>query len=254
MWLGCATATLLFSVMITTLPTVVTDDCDVPWTDDIVNFQTVWYKSLFHSVQSDCSSMSPILLRCYREGIFCYSKQPAAFLFLMQRSCDQLSDISHFVLATNLAYTDYYCLLGHGFRPFYPYTGPLGSMLAVPYLRPLVAGFPPLPPGFEPRLDNVGFVVDKVALGQVFSEHFGFPCKFSYHRLLYTHHLSPGAGTIGHLVADVPSGLSLTSAQETTKKKLGSMFLLCLSWLPCTTHWPVRAINYSSLCSALSMA
>jgi hypothetical protein len=26
---------------------------------------------------------------------------------------------------------------------------------------------------------HVGFVVDKVALGQVFSEYFGFPCQFS---------------------------------------------------------------------------
>jgi hypothetical protein len=26
----------------------------------------------------------------------------------------------------------------------------------------------------------VGFVVDKVALGQLFSEHFGFPCQFSF--------------------------------------------------------------------------
>jgi hypothetical protein len=44
----------------------------------------------------------------------------------------------------------------------------------------------------------VGFVVDKVALGQVFSEYFGFPCQFSFHRLLHNHpHLSSGAGTIG---------------------------------------------------------
>jgi hypothetical protein len=28
----------------------------------------------------------------------------------------------------------------------------------------------------------VGFVVDKVALGQVFSEYFGFPCQFSFHQ------------------------------------------------------------------------
>jgi hypothetical protein len=28
------------------------------------------------------------------------------------------------------------------------------------------------------------FVVDKVALGQVFSEYFGFPCQFSFHQLL----------------------------------------------------------------------
>jgi hypothetical protein len=30
----------------------------------------------------------------------------------------------------------------------------------------------------------VGFVVDKVALGQVFSEYFGFPCQSTFHRLL----------------------------------------------------------------------
>jgi hypothetical protein len=30
----------------------------------------------------------------------------------------------------------------------------------------------------------VGFVVDKVALGQVFSEYFGFPCH-SFHHILH---------------------------------------------------------------------
>jgi hypothetical protein len=65
----------------------------------------------------------------------------------------------------------------------------------------------------------VGFVVDKVALGQVFSEYFGFPCQFSFHRLLHTHHLSSGAGTIGQLVADIPSRLSLTLTQEEEEKK-----------------------------------
>jgi hypothetical protein len=30
----------------------------------------------------------------------------------------------------------------------------------------------------------VRFVVDKVALGQVFSEYFGLPCQFSFRRLL----------------------------------------------------------------------
>jgi hypothetical protein len=57
------------------------------------------------------------------------------------------------------------------------------------------------------RLDNgvilrvsrhVGFMVDKVALGQVFSEYFGFPCQSSFHQFLHNHHhLSSGAGTIG---------------------------------------------------------
>jgi hypothetical protein len=36
----------------------------------------------------------------------------------------------------------------------------------------VVAGFPPRRPGSG----HVGFVVDKVALGQVFSGYFGFPC------------------------------------------------------------------------------
>jgi hypothetical protein len=37
------------------------------------------------------------------------------------------------------------------------------------------------------------FVVDKVALGQVFSEYFGFPCQISFHQLLHNHpHLSSG--------------------------------------------------------------
>jgi hypothetical protein len=31
-----------------------------------------------------------------------------------------------------------------------------------------------------------GFVVDKVALGQVFSEYFGFPCQ-SFHRFIHYH-------------------------------------------------------------------
>jgi hypothetical protein len=34
---------------------------------------------------------------------------------------------------------------------------------------------------FDPRSDHVGFVVDKVALRQVSSEYFGFPCQFSFH-------------------------------------------------------------------------
>jgi hypothetical protein len=64
-------------------------------------------------------------------------------------------------------------------------------------LKRLVAGFPPRRPGFYPRSGHVGFVVDKVALRQVFSEFFGFPCKSSFHRLPHNHHLSSGAGTIG---------------------------------------------------------
>jgi hypothetical protein len=37
----------------------------------------------------------------------------------------------------------------------------------------------------------VGFVVDKAALGQLFSEHFGFTCQSSFHQFLH-HHNHPG--------------------------------------------------------------
>jgi hypothetical protein len=40
--------------------------------------------------------------------------------------------------------------------------------LAVPWLRRLVAGLSPRRHGFDPGSVRVGFVVDKVALGQVF--------------------------------------------------------------------------------------
>jgi hypothetical protein len=45
-----------------------------------------------------------------------------------------------------------------------------------------------LPVGFEPGSGHVGFVVHKVALRQVFSEYFGFPCQSSFHQLLHNHH------------------------------------------------------------------
>jgi hypothetical protein len=52
------------------------------------------------------------------------------------------------------------------------------------------------------------FVVDKVALGQVFSDCFGFPCHFAFHHLHYTdhhHHPRRETGSVGPLVTDVDS-------------------------------------------------
>jgi hypothetical protein len=37
------------------------------------------------------------------------------------------------------------------------------------------------------RVWQMGFVVDKVPLGQVFSEYFGFPCQSSFHQILHHH-------------------------------------------------------------------
>jgi hypothetical protein len=94
--------------------------------------------------------------------------------------------------------------------------------------------FPPRRTGLKPRSNHVGFVVKKVALEQVFSQYFGFPCQFSFHRLLHTHRLSSGAGTIGQLVADVLSGLSLTPPKQKLNKTR------CLH----NIQWPVN--NYQS--------
>jgi hypothetical protein len=49
---------------------------------------------------------------------------------------------------------------------------------------PSLAGFPPLQPGFDPGSGHVGFMVEKAALAQVFSEYFGFPCQ-AFRRLLH---------------------------------------------------------------------
>jgi hypothetical protein len=70
----------------------------------------------------------------------------------------------------------------------------LVAQRAVPQLRRLLAGFPLRRPGFEPGSGHVGFVVDKVSLGQVFYKYFGFPCQSSFHQMLHNHHhLSSGA-------------------------------------------------------------
>jgi hypothetical protein len=49
-----------------------------------------------------------------------------------------------------------------------------------------------------PGSSHVVFVVDKVAVEQVFSEYFGFLCYSSFHQLLHKHlHISSEAGTTG---------------------------------------------------------
>jgi hypothetical protein len=102
----------------------------------------------------------------------------------------------------------------------------LTTHLAVPYLGLLVAGF-------EPRSGPLGFLVDKVTEEQDFSEYFGFPCQLSFHRLLHIHHhhLSSWAGTIGHTVADVPSGLSLIPPREKSNHSLPTSAEARITWI-----------------------
>jgi hypothetical protein len=56
------------------------------------------------------------------------------------------------------------------------------------------------------RVWQVGFVVDKVASGQVFSEYCGFPYQNrSFHQLLHHHHNHPGQLAEALRRADRPS-------------------------------------------------
>jgi hypothetical protein len=61
----------------------------------------------------------------------------------------------------------------------------------------------------DPRSGHVGFVENEVPLEQGFPHYFGFPYQLSFRKLLHTH-LSVWPGTTGQIVADVPSGLSIT--------------------------------------------
>jgi hypothetical protein len=82
--------------------------------------------------------------------------------------------------------------------------------------RPSTAAAP-----IRARVRSCWIVIDRVALGQVSSEYFGFPCQFAIHLLIHNHyhHLSSEAGIIGQTVAAVPSGLSLTSWEKKNNKK-----------------------------------
>jgi hypothetical protein len=53
------------------------------------------------------------------------------------------------------------------------------AVMAVPWHRRLVAGLSSRRPGFDPASVHVRFMVDKVALGQVFfPKYLGFACQF----------------------------------------------------------------------------
>jgi hypothetical protein len=57
---------------------------------------------------------------------------------------------------------------------------------AKPWLRRLVAGLSPRRLGFDSGSVHVGFVVDKVALGQVSPDYFGFPMSILFYQCSIT--------------------------------------------------------------------
>jgi hypothetical protein len=62
-----------------------------------------------------------------------------------------------------------------------------GELMAAPYLRRLVAGFPHRRPGFKPGWARGILWWTKLALGQVFYENFGFHYRSTFHHALQNH-------------------------------------------------------------------
>jgi hypothetical protein len=75
--------------------------------------------------------------------------------------------------------------------------------------------------------------------GRLFFEYFGYPCQFSFHRLLNTHHISSGASTVADIVADVSSELT-REWSDPTCRNLPWFFFHCKS-----THNKVHWQNSS---------
>jgi hypothetical protein len=76
---------------------------------------------------------------------------------------------------------------------------------------------------FRAWTSHMGFVVGKAALGQVFLEHFGFPCKVFYRLLHINHNHHPG------LVQLTSSGLSKSTLFHSTRKEEYVKLRLCLT-------------------------
>jgi hypothetical protein len=78
----------------------------------------------------------------------------------------------------------------------------LMTCMAVPWLRWLVAGLSPRRPGFDPESVHVGFVVDKVALGQVFPPSTSvFPPSISFYGCSITWKNEKNTNHLHHSIA-----------------------------------------------------
>jgi hypothetical protein len=72
----------------------------------------------------------------------------------------------------------------------------------------------------------VGFVVDKMAPGQVFSEYFGFPCQPHFIPPTSPSSQSPGTGTIGQYMAAVPRGYPIWTPPPTIGNKKKKIIII----------------------------
>jgi hypothetical protein len=78
------------------------------------------------------------------------------------------------------------------------------------------------------RVWQVGFVVDKMVPGQVFSEYFGYPCQPHFIPPTSPSSQSPGTGTIGQYMAAVPRGPSMDSTSHNSNKKKSEIYEVLL--------------------------
>jgi hypothetical protein len=74
--------------------------------------------------------------------------------------------------------------------------------------------YSPRRPRFAPRSVQVGFLVEKVTLNQVFSESFGFPLSILFQSCSIFIHVSCARWTKGPLAAAVSQRHSLTPLQQ----------------------------------------
>jgi hypothetical protein len=65
----------------------------------------------------------------------------------------------------------------------------------------------------------VEYVVDNVAMGQAFSECFGFPCQFPIQEKLHFPHLTSEADTMGYLCLHYQFTQSHPNLRVKTKQK-----------------------------------
>jgi hypothetical protein len=93
------------------------------------------------------------------------------------------------------------------------------------------------------RVWQVGFVVDKMASGQVFSEYFDFPCQPYFIPPTSSSPQSPGTGTIGQVLAAVPRGPSMDSISQLKKK----LFKITLYTTYFHRHWSSSGV-FKSVC------
>jgi hypothetical protein len=107
-------------------------------------------------------------------------------------------------------------------------------------LRLLVADLSPWRFGLSIASARVGSVVDKVALGQVFSDFFGISCQYRT-TMAVRIHVSPVGWTVGPLVAAVQRH-SLTPLSWTSNKYLSAVLVTICMLLTCIC----KLYSYSS--------